>query len=373
MIKKITLSIFSLLIITACSSHRFSRNDVKHAQKMYGLDFKGDKIKTMHGYLERNLSAYDSLRATPIDVNVFPALYFDPRPKDFKMPEAAEANYEWQPEPVEMPENREKLAFFSIRQLAFLLKNQKITSVELTKIYLNRIKKYDKQLEAVITVTEDLALEQASKADAEIKNGNYKGLLHGIPYGVKDLMAVKGYKTTWGAAPYQDQQFAETASVVKQLEAAGAVLIAKLVSGSLARGDVWFNGKTKNPWDLSQGASGSSAGSASATAAGLVAFSLGTETLGSIVSPSNKCGLSGLRPTYGRVSRTGVMSLSWSMDKVGTICRSAEDCAIVFKYILGKTEDDKSIIEAPYSANPARDIKSLKVAYLAADFKKDTS
>lgn len=326
----------------------------------------------MHNYLGRNLTGYDSIRKESISINTAPALSFDPRPSSFRSPLAV-PEYHWEPEEVEIPANKERLAFYSIRQLAYLLKNRKITSVELTNIYLNRIEKYDPQLQAVITITKDLALQQAAKVDKEIANGQYKGLLHGIPYGTKDLMAVEGYPTTWGAEPYKNQQFDYTASVVKQLEAAGAVLIAKLVSGTLARGDVWFGGKTKNPWDLKQGASGSSAGSGSATSAGLVAFSLGTETLGSIVSPSTRCGVTGLRPTYGRVSRTGVMTLSWSMDKVGPICRSAEDCAIVLSYILGKTSDDSSVMEFPFGLNPNTDITKLKVAYLGKDFDRDST
>lgn len=373
-LKNLFLVIPLLVLFSACKSseHPFTKKDIRHAQKLYGLSFEKEGIDTMYNYLGRNLNAYDSIREHPIENNVFPALLFNPLPNNFQFPESEE-NPSWEPKETKLPENIEELAFYSIRELAFLLKNQMITSEALTQMYLNRIEKYDPQLEAVITVTKELALQQAKKADQEIQNGNYKGLLHGIPYGVKDLMAVKDYKTTWGAASYKDQVFDYTATVVEQLESAGAVLIAKLVSGTLARGDVWYGGKTKNPWDITQGATGSSAGSGSATAAGLVAFSLGTETLGSIVSPSNRCGLSGLRPTYGRVSRNGIMSLSWSMDKVGPICRSAEDCAIVFSYILGKSDTDQSIIEAPFNFNINTDISQLKVAYVAQEMNKDTT
>ena len=216
-----------------------------------------------------------------------------------------------------------------------------------------------------------MAIAQAKKADQEISAGNYKGILHGIPYGVKDLVAVEGYPTTWGSEPYKDQVFDYTASVVEKLTDQGAVLIAKLVSGALARGDVWFGGKTKNPWDLSQGASGSSAGSGSATAAGLVAFSLGTETLGSITSPAKRNGVVGLRPTYGRVSRHGVMSLSWSMDKIGPLCRSAEDAQIVFNVIYGYDPKDPSTNKVAFRGIN-RDVKQLKVAYLKKDIERDS-
>ena len=243
----------------------------------------------------------------------------------------------------------------------------------MTQLYLNRLKKYNPTLQCAITITEELALAQAKKADEEIAQGHYRGLLHGIPYGTKDLMAVEGYVTTWGAMPYKDQVLDYTATVINRLEQAGAILVAKLSSGSLARGDVWFDGETKNPWDTLQGASGSSAGPGSATAAGLVGFSLGTETLGSITSPSDRNGISGLRPTYGRVSRHGVMSLSWSMDKVGPMCRSAEDCAIVFDAIRGKDTLDVTTQEVGFIYQPDIDLSKLKVAYLKKEIEEDTS
>ncbi|MEM9324381.1 MAG: amidase, partial [Bacteroidota bacterium] len=259
-----------------------------------------------------------------------------------------------------------------IPQLAALLRSGQLTSVELTELYLDRLERFD-TLEAVITLTTEMALEHAERADEELAAGTDRGPLHGIPYGVKDLMAVPNYPTTWGAMPYKDQQIGYTASVVEQLEAAGAVLVAKLTSGALARGDVWFGGATKNPWDLEQGASGSSAGSGSATAAGLVAFAIGTETLGSIVSPSTRCGVTGLRPTYGRVSRYGTMSLSWSMDKIGPIARSAEDCAIVFDAIRGEDLRDPTLLEAPFAYEGKLDWSSLKIGYLKDQFENDSS
>lgn len=225
-------------------------------------------------------------------------------------------------------------------------------------------------MECVITLTEERALKNAKKADEEIAAGIYKGKLHGIPFGVKDLLATKDYKTTWGATPYKDQMINEDATVIKKLEDAGAVLVAKLTLGALAWGDVWFGGKTRNPWDISQGSSGSSAGSASATSAGLVPFAIGTETWGSIVSPSTVCGVTGLRPTYGRVSRAGAMALSWSMDKIGPICRNAEDLAIVFNAICGIDNVDQTLYDIPFNYSHKVDFKKLKIAYLKMILKK---
>lgn len=371
----LVLLLIAIGLLTACNSYKhpnFSKKDVKKAQKVIGLEFSQNSIDTMYRYLGRNADGYDSLRTYQLDNEVFPVLLFDPHPNDFVIPKA-QKEIIWTAEEISLPANKEELAFFSIRQLAYLIQNQQITSEELTRLFLNRIKKHDSTLLAVTTTTEKRALAQAKQADAAIKAGNYKGLLHGIPYGVKDLMALEGYKTTWGAAPYKNQELNYTASVIKKLDQAGAILIAKLTSGALARGDVWYGGKTKNPWDITQGASGSSAGPGSATAAGLVAFSLGTETLGSIVSPSNRCGLTGLRPTYGRVTRHGVMSLSWSMDKVGPMCRSAEDCAIVFAAIHGTDGKDRTVKDAAFNYDATIDLKTLKIGYLKEDFEKDST
>jgi Asp-tRNA(Asn)/Glu-tRNA(Gln) amidotransferase A subunit family amidase len=245
--------------------------------------------------------------------------------------------------------------------------------MQLTKMYLDRLKMHGPTLECVITLTEELALEQAARADEELASGRYRGMLHGIPYGAKDLLAVKGYRTTWGAEPYREQTIDETATVIKKLEEAGAVLLAKLTLGALAWGDVWYGGVTKNPWNLEQGSSGSSAGSASATSAGLVAFSIGTETWGSIVSPCTRCGVTGLRPTFGRVSRAGAMALSWSMDKIGPICRSVEDCAIVFDVIRGTDGLDPTVVDAPFRYDFDQDTGRLKIGFLPEDFERDNS
>jgi Asp-tRNA(Asn)/Glu-tRNA(Gln) amidotransferase A subunit family amidase len=363
------------LFAASCKAPRngFTKKDVESAQKLYGLVFEKEAIDTMYNYLGRNKRGYESMRRFDTDLNTFPAVTFDPHPHGFKAPLGVQNRY--QPNisgSYVLPETDEEIAFLGIKALAALIKSGQLSSTRLTQIYLDRIEKYDPQLLSVITVTDSMALAQARRADEEIAAGHYRGILHGIPYGVKDLMAVKGYPTTWGAAPYQDQMLDETATVVNRLEQEGAVLIAKLVSGTLARGDVWFGGQTKNPWDLSQGASGSSAGSGSATSAGLVAFSLGTETLGSITSPSSRNGVTGLRPTYGRVSRYGVMSLSWSMDKIGPICRSAEDCEIVFNAIYGFDEHDPTTNKIPL-INEFRSVEQMKIGYLKADIDRDSS
>ncbi len=363
------------LFLFSCSSNKqsFTKHDVKNAEKLIGLDFSKRDIDTLYPYLKRNRSGFDSLRKYPLENDVFPAVRFDPVPLGFEMPEQLNGNDWTIPANVEIPERYDDLAFFTIPQLASLIKYKKITSTELTQFFLARLKKYQPTLQCSISITDSLALAQAKRADEEIQNGLYRGILHGIPYGTKDLMAVPGYTTTWGAAPYKDQVIDQTATVIQKLEGAGAVLVAKLVSGALARGDVWFGGKTKNPWDLTQGASGSSAGSGSATAAGLVPFALGTETLGSITSPSTRNGVTGLRPTYGRVSRHGVMSLSWSMDKVGPLARNAEDCAIVLSVIQGKDKNDLTTVDLPFGVEWTKDVKTLKVAYLQKDIEKDTT
>jgi len=371
------LLIFSTILLTlaGCSSSKneFSKKDVKRSQKLIGLDFDKKYIDTLYPYLKRNKTGFDSLRKYTLDNDVVPAVRFDPVPVNFT-PKSQTGFPKWEiPVEVQLPEKEADLAFYSIPQLASLIKSKKISSYELTQFFIARLKKYNPVLQCTITITEEMALEQAKKLDSELAEGHYRGILHGIPYGVKDLMAVEGYRTTWGAEPYRDQQIEMTATVVEKLQDAGGVLVAKLVSGSLARGDVWFDGKTKNPWDTKQGASGSSAGSGSATSAGLVPYALGTETLGSILSPSNRNGITGLRPTYGRVSRHGVMSLSWSMDKVGPMARSAEDCAIVYSVITGKDPKDGMTTDFPDGFEPNKDYKSLRIGYLKKDIEKDSS
>jgi Asp-tRNA(Asn)/Glu-tRNA(Gln) amidotransferase A subunit family amidase len=273
------------------------------------------------------------------------------------------------PSNVSLPKNLNELSFYSILQLASLIKNKKISSTALTQFFIGRLKKWGDTLECVITLTEDLALQQAKQADEEIARGIYKGPLHGIPYGLKDLFAVKGYKTTWGSVPYKDQVIDEDAFVYQQLKKAGAVLCAKLTLGELAFNDLWFGGRTRNPWNLEMGSSGSSAGSASATAAGLLPFAIGTETYGSIISPSHTCGVTGLRPSFGSVSRSGAMVLCWSLDKAGPICRSAEDAALVFYYLKGTDGKDPGAVERAFNYNGKVDFKKLRIAYASNYFK----
>ncbi|MCU0391235.1 MAG: amidase [Thermoflexibacter sp.] len=306
---------------------------------------------------------------------VSPPLYFDPIPSGKVIPNTPQKKINWTiPKNMELPKNKQDLAFYSIPQLASLIKSKKITSLDLTQFFLARLKKYQDTLLCVVSLTEEIALKQAQKADDELSKGVYRGIMHGIPYGVKDLLAVEGTKTTWGAGAYKEQVIEQTATVVKKLEQAGAVMLGKLTLGELAMGDVWFGGKTKNPWNLQQGSSGSSAGSASATAAGLVPFAIGTETHGSIVSPSTRCGTTGLRPTFGRVSRYGAMTLSWSLDKIGAITRSAEDAAIVFETIRGTDNKDLTVKDFSFNYSSEIDLKKLKIGYLKNNFDslKDT-
>ncbi|HTY36978.1 MAG TPA: amidase [Bacteroidota bacterium] len=341
---------------------------VDQVQKLFGLNFDAAKRDSMLDNLSEQRDGYEKLRAIQIPNNVPPAILFNPIPAGFTFEKSKKPFKMSRPGAVRMPANVEDLAFSPVGQLAELVRTRKVSSEQLTRMYLNRLKKYGPKLECYVTLTEELALKQAKEADKEIAAGHYRGPLLGIPYGVKDLLSVKGYKTTWGSVPFKDQVIDEDATVVKRLTSAGAVLVAKFTMGELAMGDVWFGGKTRNPWNYKQGSSGSSAGSASATAAGLVGFSIGTETLGSIVSPSNRCGTTGLRPTYGRVSRTGAMALSWSMDKIGPICRTVEDCALVFNVIHGPDGIDQTLYDAPFNYDPNVDWKKIRVGYLKTEF-----
>jgi Asp-tRNA(Asn)/Glu-tRNA(Gln) amidotransferase A subunit family amidase len=344
---------------------------IKNAASVIGLNFTQTERDTMIEALQDTRKDLEAIRNFKLDNSVPPAISFNPIPvgKRFDFQQKAQV---WDlPHNVELPKNRNDLAFYTIGQLASLIKSRKITSVELTKFFLNRIEEYNGELEAIVTVTRKRALEQAEQMDVELTNGIYRGPLHGIPYGAKDLLAVEGYKTTWGATPYKDQEINTTATVIKKLDEAGAVLIAKTTLGALAYGDIWFGGRTNNPWDLNQGSSGSSAGSAAGTSAGLFPFAIGTETLGSIVSPSTRTGVTGLRPTYGRVSRTGAMALSWSMDKIGPITRSVEDAALVFNAIYGTDGKDQTIVELPFNYNAKLDITKLKIGYVASAFNRD--
>jgi Asp-tRNA(Asn)/Glu-tRNA(Gln) amidotransferase A subunit family amidase len=340
---------------------------IQQAEWISGITLSDADRKSLAGRLTGALRDFKALRAVKLPNAAPPALSFNPAPW---LP-PAEGPAHRSAEPIaqaapKRPDSADDLAFLPLTALAALVRTRQVSSTELTKLYLERLKKYDPVLRCVVNLTEDLALKQAERADREIAAGRYRGPLHGIPWGAKDLIAYPGYKTTWGATPYKEQTIDIKATVAQRLEDAGAVLVAKTTLGALAQGDQWFGGMTRNPWNPRQGSSGSSAGSASATVAGLVGFAIGSETLGSIVSPCSRCGATGLRPTFGRVSRYGCMTLSWSMDKLGPIARSVEDCALVFAAIHGFDGLDPSAVDRPFTWPPPRDLRTLKVGYFEA-------
>src|SRR5678815_1875672 len=351
---------------------RITKEMLHQAEKLIGIEFTDAQEAMALGGINRNLGAYETVRKIDIPLDTEPAIAFHPvRAKR----ELYSPKLKFRFSKVEVPsfKTTEDLAFATVPQLAELIRTKKVTSTDLTKMYLERLKKYGPKLLCVVTLTEELALKQAADADADIKRGNYRGPLHGIPWGAKDLFATKGIKTTWGAEPYRDQVIDYDSTVVERLRDAGAVLVAKLSMGALAQGGRWFAGMTRNPWQVDEdkiGSSGSSAGPGSATAAGLVGFALGTETLGSIVSPSSRCGVVGLRPTYGRVSRYGAMGLSWTMDKIGPICRSAEDCAFVLDAIYGPDDRDLTVGSIPFGWDPAMPLARLRIGYLKPEFEQ---
>ncbi|MGB5394521.1 MAG: amidase [Lutimonas sp.] len=368
--KKILL----LLVICLTSFIQAQKIDsIGVALNLIGLSFDTAEIDSLRSSIWEETANYQAIRNMDLPNELPFSLVFNPPLNKTRIPEKQETiNWEIDKK-VELPKNKNDLAFYSVHELAYLIKNKKISSVELTQFYLDRLKKYGDTLACVITITDSTALAQAQNADEDLKKGIYRGPLHGIPYGAKDLLSVKGYKTTWGAMPYKDQKLAQTATVIKKLEEAGAVLVAKLTLGALAWGDVWYGGKTRNPWNLEEGSSGSSAGSASATVAGLVPFAIGSETWGSIVSPSTVCGATGLRPTFGRVSKHGAMALSWSMDKLGPICRNAIDCALVLDAIKGEDGMDISVRDLPFNYDAKKQINKLRIGYLFDDFSTDKS
>jgi Asp-tRNA(Asn)/Glu-tRNA(Gln) amidotransferase A subunit family amidase len=361
----ISASFFLIMMVNAHAQDTISKADVKIASKLLDVPLKDAEIDSLFQGLLRNVNTIKRMHQKPVDNSTPMSLWqmpVWPGAMTNHQPVACTAIVKM-PSSVSLPANKNELAFYSIPQLASLIKNKKVTSVELTQLFLQRLKKFDDTLHCVISLTEDIALKQARRADSLLAKGKYLGMLHGIPYGLKDLFAVKGTKTTWGAEPYKEQVIDEDAYVYKRLRDAGAVLVAKLTLGALAQGDYWFGGRTRSPWNPERGSSGSSAGSASATVAGLVPFAIGTETWGSIISPSTACGATGLRPTFGSISRSGAMTLSWSLDKVGPICRSAEDAAIVFSYIRGADENDGIPAGKEFKFNGSTDIKQLKIGY----------
>jgi Asp-tRNA(Asn)/Glu-tRNA(Gln) amidotransferase A subunit family amidase len=353
----------------AAADGPITKKVLARCEQMAGLEFTDSERQLMLAGLGELREDYAKLRQVTLANSVPPAFRFDPQP------EAPPAGPDrgarpWLP-PTDKPATTEELAFLPVTRLAALLAGGRVSSVELTRLYLDRLERLDPLLEAVITRTEERALEEAERADRELAAGRRRGALHGIPWGAKDLLAVTGYPTTWGAAPFEGQRLPEEATVVRRLGDAGAVLVAKLTLGALAWGDVWFGGKTKNPWNTEQGSSGSSAGPGAATAAGMVGFAIGSETWGSIVSPATRCGVTGLRPTFGAVSRHGAMALSWTMDKLGPMCRSVEDCALVYDAIRGPDGQDPTVVESAFDWRPGRDPTELRLGYLESEFEEE--
>jgi Asp-tRNA(Asn)/Glu-tRNA(Gln) amidotransferase A subunit family amidase len=361
----------------SAGAKKITKEMIESAATIADVPISDEQKEAMLENLNDQASGYEEIYKLHMPNSVAPALIFDPvvagvkfemakrpmRVSSAKLPKEFEDFGKAGNRP-----NYEALAFASVRELAELVRTKRVSSLALTQMYLGRLKKYDATLKFVVTLTEERALAQAKKADEEIAAGKYRGPLHGIPWGAKDLLATKGYRTTWGAGGFETQMIEEDAAVVKRLDTAGAVLVAKLTLGALAQGDVWFGGVTRNPWNTKQGSSGSSAGPASATAAGCVAFSIGSETLGSISSPSTRCGCTGLRPSFGLVPRTGAMALSWSMDKLGPICRTVEDCALVLDAIYGKDGLDRAVQPAIFNWDANLDWRKLRVGYVKAAF-----
>ena len=341
-------------------------------EKILGLTFSAAQRTQLANTLTGHRAQFEAMRGLQLRNSEPLPLIFNPIPVSGAI-EGTQEPITWSPpRRVVVPENRAELAFYSVRDLGELIRTRQLTSMELTRLYLERLKRHDARLHCVITLTEDLALQQAERADAEIGAGNYRGPLHGVPYGIKDLFAVRGYRTTWGAAPFKDQIIDEDATVYRRLEEAGAVLLGKLSTGELAVDDVWFGGQTRNPWNPSQGSGGSSAGPAAATSAGLVAFAIGTETYGSLLAPAMVCRITALRPTFGRVSRSGAMTLCWSLDKVGPMCRFVEDCALVFDVIRGRDLMDPTVVDAPFNYSAAADLTRLRIGYTDGRLSKQT-
>jgi Asp-tRNA(Asn)/Glu-tRNA(Gln) amidotransferase A subunit family amidase len=372
LIAGVVLSLITIGLALLLSDQReIKTKEVETAEKIIGLNFIGSERDSMIDNLIDYRSGYQINWNVELKNSVAPSLLFNPLPTGFEFHKVQEPLLFSDYSNTKLPDDTEELAYYSIGELAELIRTKKISSVDLTVFFLERLEKFGPKLECVISLTKERALRLASLADKEIAEGNYRGLLHGIPFGAKDLLSTKDYKTTWGATPFKDQMIEEDATVIKKLEDAGAIILVKLTMGALAWGDVWYGGKTRNPWDITKGSSGSSAGSASAVSAGLVPFAIGTETWGSIVSPSTVCGVTGLRPTYGRVSRTGAMALSWSMDKIGPICRNAEDLAIVFNEIYGQDSIDQTLYDVPFNYSNDVDLSKLKIGYLKSDFDKE--
>jgi Asp-tRNA(Asn)/Glu-tRNA(Gln) amidotransferase A subunit family amidase len=347
---------------------------VREAALLAGLSWTDQECQELLDALSsfaRHAEGID--KATLTNASPLP-IHFDPRPPGSVARPLPPPAFRLDAAPrLRRPQNLEALAFWPLTHLAQLLRSRQVSSVELTKMYLGRLARFNGQLNCVVTITEARALAEAADADRTLASGKYLGLLHGIPYGVKDIIAAKGYPTRWGAPHLDSQTFDDDATVVQRLRAAGAVLAAKLTTGEMAFGDQWAGGRTNNPWNLSEGSSGSSAGSAAATAAGLVGFAIGTDTGGSILSPAVRCGIVGLRPTFGRVSRSGVMAAGTTLDKVGPMCRHAQDCAIVLQAIAGGDGNDLSVRDVPlaFDAGTGRHPRRIGIVPAMMDAETD--
>ncbi|HEX5459920.1 MAG TPA: amidase [Steroidobacteraceae bacterium] len=337
---------------------------VAEAEKLVALQFTPEQRHLLARSLPAQVRSFEARRRYGLTNSAAPAYAFDPRvPGVAYRPQTNRVQSSRSRTP-NLPDSDVDIAFASVIELAHWIRTRQLSSVRLTGIYLKRLKTIGPKLECVVHLTEDLALQQARKADQEIAAGHYRGLLHGIPWGAKDLLATAGIPTTWGAEPYRDQVFAANAHCVDLLAEAGAVLVAKLSTGALARGDVWFGGMTRNPWNTDEGSSGSSAGPAAATAAGLVAFAIGTQTGGSIVGPSIRCGVTGLVPSFSRVSRSGAMVLAWSLDRLGPICRYVEDTGVVLAALNGRDISDPSSLSIPFEFDATAGIEGMKLGFV---------
>jgi len=358
------------LVIAAQDSATVTVAMIEVAQKIAGVSFTREEQESIVARLNASrgyLAGFEFLRTANLGNSAQPAIVFNPVPPGKALPTGRRFLNRRQPS-VTRPSTDDALAFLPVTHLAKLVETRQVKPSDLTELYISRLTQYDPTLHCVVTLTSELAREQARQADAEIAAGRYRGPLHGIPFGLKDLFAVRGTKTTWGASPYKDQIIDTDATVYTRLRGAGAILVAKLSSGALALSAQWFGGVTRNPWNTQQDASGSSAGPGSATAAGLVGFSIGSDTGGSIIQPSTRTGITGLRPTFGRVSRYGAMALAWTQDTVGPMCRSAEDCALVFNAIYGPDGKDNTVLDVPFGWDATADVTKLRVGYLRSAF-----
>jgi len=342
------------------------------ASRLAGLDFSDEELEMMVDGVNQSLRRFEEIRSIPVENAVMPPLHFSPLVPGMEFDRVDGFFRSGGRSPVTRPSDLDDVAYWPVMDLAQLIESGQVRPSELTEMYINRIKRHNPTLNCVVNLTESRARVLAEQADAEIADGHYRGPLHGIPWGAKDIISARGYPTTWGAAPFERQSFDVDATVVELLDEAGAILVAKLTTGELAFGDNWFGGRTNNPWNPEQGSSGSSAGSGAATAGGLVGFAIGTDTGGSILSPAVRCGVVGLRPTFGRVSRYGVMAAGYSLDKIGPMCRTAEGCAAVLHAIAGPDGKDISVPQGiPFNWDAEMDLDSLRVGYFASAFEEE--